>query len=92
MPIDDGYWINGGVRFVLSGHSQDAGIDCDRKGDVIIINKVFVPEDRRGQGLAARLMKAIIKHAIEHDLKLTPKCSYAIDYMRRHHGFIDSGG
>ena len=38
----------------------------------------------RGTGAAARLMQAIVTHAREHDLKLAPRCSYAVAWFERH--------
>jgi predicted GNAT family acetyltransferase len=38
----------------------------------------------RGTGAAARLMEAIVAHARAHDLKLVPRCSYAIAWFQRH--------
>ncbi|HEY2836106.1 MAG TPA: GNAT family N-acetyltransferase [Rhizomicrobium sp.] len=38
----------------------------------------------RGTGAAARLMEAIVAHARAHDLKLVPRCSYAVAWFQRH--------
>ena len=38
----------------------------------------------RGTGAAARLMQAIVNHARAQNLKLIPRCSYAVAWFRRH--------
>ena len=38
----------------------------------------------RGTGAAARLMQAIVDHARAQNLKLIPRCSYAVAWFRRH--------
>ena len=38
----------------------------------------------RGTGAAARLMQAIVDHARAENLKLIPRCSYAVAWFRRH--------
>lgn len=38
----------------------------------------------RGTGAAARLMQAIVDHARAKNLKLIPRCSYAVAWFRRH--------
>lgn len=49
------------------------------------IHHTFVPENQRGKGLAADLMKAIITHAEKNHLTLTATCSYAQSYLQRKH-------
>ena len=46
----------------------------------------------RGTGAAARLMQAIVDHARAHDLKLVPRCSYAVAWFQRHPEAADSVG
>lgn len=38
----------------------------------------------RGTGAAARLMEAIVAHARANNLKLVPRCSYAVAWFARH--------
>lgn len=38
----------------------------------------------RGTGAAPRLMEAIAAHARANNLKLQPRCSYAVTWFRRH--------
>jgi len=43
----------------------------------------------RGTGAAARLMEAIVAHARAQNLKLTPRCSYAVAWFKRHPEALD---
>jgi predicted GNAT family acetyltransferase len=49
-----------------------------------ILTHVEADPALRGTGAAARLMEAIVAHARAHDLKLVPRCSYAVAWFRRH--------
>jgi predicted GNAT family acetyltransferase len=49
-----------------------------------ILTHVEADPALRGTGAAARLMEAIVSHARAHDLKLVPRCSYAVAWFRRH--------
>ncbi len=49
-----------------------------------ILTHVEADPGLRGTGAAARLMEAIVGHARSHDLKLVPRCSYAVTWFRRH--------
>ena len=46
----------------------------------------------RGTGAAARLMEAIVDHARAHQLKLVPRCPYAVAWFRRHPSDLDVVG
>lgn len=46
---------------------------------------VETPYAARGRGHAEALMRAIVADARTRRTKLTPLCSYAVAYFRRHH-------
>ena len=49
-----------------------------------LLTHVEADPELRGTGAAARLMEAIVAHARAHDLKLVPRCSYAVAWFQRH--------
>jgi hypothetical protein len=49
-----------------------------------ILTHVEADPALRGTGAAARLMQAIVDYARAHNLKLVPRCSYAVAWFRRH--------
>ena len=43
----------------------------------------------RGSGAADRFMRALCEHARSERLKLVPRCSYAVAWLKRHPEFGD---
>ena len=50
----------------------------------VLLTHVEADPALRGTGASARLMEAIVVHARAHDLKLAPRCSYAVSWFQRH--------
>ena len=61
-----------------------AVIDYTLRDGVMAIHHTGVPPELEGQGIAGRLTKAALDHAQAHGWKVSPRCSYAAAYMRRH--------
>ena len=55
-----------------------------RPGGVHAITHVETPPQLRGQGMAGRLMDAVVAHARAEGFKLEPHCTYAVAYFRRY--------
>jgi predicted GNAT family acetyltransferase len=49
----------------------------------IVVNHTRVADEARGQGLAAKLYKALVRHARAHDLKVSSTCSYVSRMFER---------
>ena len=43
----------------------------------------------RGTGAASQFMQALAEHARAENLKLAPRCSYAVAWLKRHPEFDD---
>lgn len=71
-------------RFELVEEGQTAFATYRRQGDILVIAHVEAPMALRGKGTAGRLMAGIVEHARAHALKLEPRCSYAVAWLRRH--------
>jgi len=71
-------------RFELNHEGQIAFADYARKDGRLVIRHVETPAALRGGGIAARLMEGVVAHARAEGLKITPLCSYADAWMRRH--------
>ena len=52
--------------------------------DVLDFYFTFVPGELRGKGVAAELVEAGLKYAIENNLRIIPRCSYVNLYVQRH--------
>jgi predicted GNAT family acetyltransferase len=50
----------------------------------LILTHVEADPALRGTGAAARLMQSIVDYARIQNLKLVPRCSYAVAWFRRH--------
>ena len=58
--------------------------DYRRHGEGLVIPHVEADPRLRGTGAAGRLMQAVADHARAQGLRLTPVCSYAAAWFRRH--------
>ena len=50
----------------------------------LVIPHVEAAELLRGTGAAGRLMTGVVAHARDRGLHITPMCSYAVSWFRRH--------
>lgn len=71
-------------RFELVEDGLTAFANYHRNGAEVIVSHVEAPPALRGKGTAARLMEGIVTIARAEGLKITPLCSYATLWFRRH--------
>ena len=71
-------------RFELSENDLTVFANYRQKDAQYVLTHVEAAPGLRGTGAASRLMQAIADHARAHDLKLVPRCSYAVIWMKRH--------
>jgi predicted GNAT family acetyltransferase len=76
-------------RFELVEQGETAFANYRRQGDVVIIPHVEAPMKLRGKGTAERLMAGIVEHARAEHFRITPWCSYAAAWFRRHPENVD---
>lgn len=64
----------------------DALAECAyiRQGNVLALVHTEVPAAMQGMGIAAQLVKAALDWARAEGLRVRPRCSYVVSYMRRH--------
>jgi predicted GNAT family acetyltransferase len=72
----------GRFETIVEGHSCVA--DYRLVDGVMMITHTEVAPHLEGQGIAGRLVQALLDHAREQGLKVRPLCSYARHYMRSH--------
>ncbi len=70
---------------LLEGGSV-AELSYTRKPGILSITHSYVPDAARGQGVAARMMRAALEYARRDDLEVAPICSYAAAYLAQHKG------
>lgn len=60
---------------------------CD--GDHVILEHTYVPNELRGKGIAANLVRAALEEARQRQWKITPHCSYVAGFIKRNPQFAD---
>ena len=53
------------------------------------VNGTFVNPDRRGEGIAERLVLEVFKKAEAENVKILPSCSYVANYLDDHEEYRD---
>lgn len=71
-------------RYELVEDGQVAFADYRLQSGRLIIDHVESPPALRGTGVAGRLMQGVADEARTQGLKITPICSYAVAWLRRH--------
>lgn len=61
-------------------------------GSTRVILHVEADPALRGTGAAGQFMQALAEHARAEGLKLAPRCSYAVAWLKRHPEFEDIKG
>jgi predicted GNAT family acetyltransferase len=79
-------------RFELAVGDQVVFALYRRDGDRLFIRHVEAPFNLRGTGVAGRLMAAIMERARAEHVTVTPLCSYAAAWLRRHPEHADLVG
>lgn len=68
-------------ELITDGHMSMA--EYTLQGKELRINHVFVPNELRGRGVAAKVMEGVVADAKARGLTIVPVCSYAAAYMQR---------
>jgi len=63
--------------------------DYSVQGSTRAILHVEADPALRGSGAAGQFMQALAEHARAEELKLLPRCSYAVAWLKRHPEFDD---
>lgn len=71
-------------RLELDVDGHIAFADYRRAAGRLLIDHVETPVALRGGGVAARVMQGVADQARRDGLKVTPICSYAVAWFRRH--------
>ena len=58
-----------------------------REGGRVVFDHTYVPEQFRGKGVAAALVRAALNEAREQRWRIVPQCSYVAAFIERHPEF-----
>jgi predicted GNAT family acetyltransferase len=71
------------------GQTRIVHADYAVQGDTRVILHVEADPALRGTGAAGTFMQAMAEHARAEGLKLAPRCSYAVVWLKRHAEYSD---
>ena len=71
------------------GESRLVFADYAVQGDTRAILHVEADPALRGSGAAGQFMQSLADHARTEGLKMTPRCSYAVAWFKRHKDYED---
>jgi predicted GNAT family acetyltransferase len=71
------------------GQMRRVWADYALQGDRRAILHVEAEDELRGTGAAGRFMQSLADHARAEGQKLSPRCSYAVAWFKRHHDYED---
>jgi hypothetical protein len=86
MSVTDNTYLH---RFELEEKGLVAFANYRRVGEHVIIPHVEAPLALRGTGTAERLMMGIVEKARTKGFRITPTCTYAAIWFRRHKNAAD---
>lgn len=56
----------------------------DAEQTIVQISSTVVDPALRGQGIAGHLMEEVVQYALDHNVKIYPTCSYAVDWFEKY--------
>lgn len=75
-----------------AGDGSLAFLTYSFEGRNVAFDHTFVPEELRGRGIAASLVRAALQEARLQGWRVLPRCSYVAGFMERHPEFADLMG
>jgi len=69
------------------GDTPLAFLSYIHEGERVILDHTFVPDELRGRGVAAVLVRAALDEARQQRWKIVPRCSYVAGFIKRHPEF-----
>ena len=71
-------------RFELEKDGMTAFVEYEVEDGALDIMHTIVPPSLEGQGIAAALVEATYKYAVQEGLEPKATCSYAVAWLKRH--------
>ena len=91
MPaiVRENHTTHGAYRANVEGSDRQAFLTWKARGNARIADHTFVPPEGRGQGIAAKLVDALVEDARREGFTIVPQCSYVEAAFRRHPEWAD---
>lgn len=71
------------------GDASPTFLSYIHEGEHVILDHTFVPDELRGRGLAATLVRAALDEARQRNWRIIPRCSYVAGFIKRNPEFAD---
>ena len=75
---------HGAYRANVDGSDKQAELTWKARGEARIANHTYTPPEARGQGIALKLVEAMIEDAREQGFTIVPQCPYVEAQFRKH--------
>lgn len=79
----------GAYRATVPGTDKIAELTWLARGSTRIADHTFVPPEARGQGIAHKLVEALVADARAEGFTIEPACSYVYALFKRHPEWAD---
>lgn len=76
-------------QFELHTKGGIAFVEFIREGEKVYLTHTETPENLRGKGVAAELIKQTLQCARDNGLTVVPSCSYVAKYVNEHSEWND---
>ena len=80
---------HGGYYADVEGSRRRAELTWTARGKARIAEHTFTPPEARGQGIALRLVEAMIADARDQGFTIVPQCPYVEAQFRKHAEWAD---
>lgn len=71
----------------MEGHK--CVLDYTLDGEVVSMNRVYVPPPVEGQGIAGAITRHALDYSREQGWKVKPRCPYVAAWIKRHPDYQD---
>ena len=71
-------------KFYVVAEGKESHLEYNKTENVLNFYHTYVPDELRGRGIAAEIVKTGLSFAKENDLKIIPSCSYVAAYIQGH--------
>lgn len=80
---------HGAYRTDVAGTDVPAELTWKARGGDRVADHTFTPPQARGQGIARKLVEAMVADAREHGFKIVPQCPYVAALFRKNPDWAD---
>jgi len=76
-------------RFEVTVDGHECVLDYTLDGQVIAMNRVYVPPPAEGRGIAGAITRQALDYSRQQGWKVIPRCPYVAAWIKRHPDYQD---